>query len=198
MFQFARQEREDVNVDTYLGPRESWGFWMLKGSDRDKRHAMRARLEDASLRPTWQRMKIGLWVFEPPTKHFTPEDLFRVMQAPSPVQNGLLRSPEQDITPAPRDADRPISLATIYNTLNAFADSGLLSTVTVASGKRYYDTNTTTHFHLLDEGGRDTPGLGLVDVPVDQVLVEMAPSRPPGYEIEEAVLTLKIRKNDSP
>lgn len=164
-------------MDTYLGPRENWGFWMLKGSDRDKRHAMRARLEDVGLRPTWQRMKIGMWVFEPPTKHFTPEDLFRVMQDQVSGEGG------QNAT------DRPISLATIYNTLNAFADSDLLSMVTVASGKRYYDTNTTTHFHLLDEGG-----FGLVDVPMDQIVVDMNPNLPPGYEVDEAILTIKIKR----
>ena len=159
-------------MDTYLGPREDWGFWMLSGSDRDKRQALRQRLETAGLRPTWQRMKIGLWVFELPTKHFTPEDLFREMQLPSGKAN-----------------EKAISLATIYNTLNAFLDAGLLRMATVKSGKRYYDTNTTEHYPLHDEGG-----MGLIDVPIDNIPIEILPELPEGYEIDEVMVTVRLKK----
>ena len=145
---------------------------MLTGPERDRRAKMRARLEDAGLRPTWQRMKIGMWVFTPPSKHFTPEDLFRVMQGQHP-------------------GERPISLATIYNTLNAFVDCDLLRMATVKSGKRYYDTNTTDHYHLNDDGG-----LGLIDVPTSQMLLEHIPPLPEGYEVEEVLITIRMRKSE--
>ena len=157
-------------MDTYLGPRESWGFWMLRGDDREKRQQLRDRLEAAKLRPTWQRMKIGMWVFEPPTKHFTPEDLFRQMQGSRP-------------------GERAISLATIYNTLNAFADADLLRTVTLQNGKRYYDTNTTFHAHL-----NDAEGVGLIDVPMDKLKVDFLPDLPPGYELDEMLVTIRIKR----
>ena len=160
-------------MDNYLGPRESWGFWMLEGTDREKRAALRERLEEAGLRPTWQRMKIGLWVYEPPTKHFTPEDLFREMQRERPGENS-----------------RAISLATIYNTLNAFADAGLLRIATVRSGKRFYDTNTTRHYHLYAEN----EPMGLVDIPKDLINVDFSEPLPDGYEVEDVIVTLRVKK----
>ena len=168
--------REDMNVETYLGPREDWGFWMLSGSDRDKRQALRQRLETAGLRPTWQRMKIGLWVFELPTKHFTPEDLFREMQLPGAKAN-----------------EKAISLATIYNTLNAFAGAGLLQVYTDKHGKRFYDTNTTRHYHLNDEGG-----MGLIDVPKEMINLNFLPELPEGYEVDEVLVTLRIKPTAPP
>ena len=162
-------------MDTYLGPRESWGFWMLQGTERQKRQHMRERLERAGLRPTPQRMRIGLWVFEPPTKHFTPEDLFRVIQADATTTGA-----------------NPISLATIYNTLNAFADSGMLRMATIASGKRYFDTNTTPHYHLFD-----CDGVGLIDVPRDLIDIDFKRDLPEGFEIDSVVVTLRIKPGAS-
>ena len=148
-------------------------FWMLKWPPAESRARLRERLDSVGLRPTWQRMKIGMWVFTPPTKHFTPEDLFRRMQGVEP-------------------GERAISLATIYNTLNAFADAGLLRMVTVKSGKRYYDTNTTDHYHLHDEGG-----MGLIDVPKSKIRLEMLPDLPEGYEIDEVLVTVRVKKSDA-
>ena len=173
--------REDENVDHYLrsgddaadaasGDAYEYDFWMLSGTDRERRHALRARLEEVGLRPTWQRMKIGMWVFNPPSKHFTPEDLFRVMQ-------------DEAV------GERAISLATIYNTLNAFADADLLRTVTLQNGKRYYDTNTTFHAHL-----NDAEGVGLIDVPMDKLKVDFLPDLPPGYELDEMLVTIRIKR----
>ena len=149
---------------------ERYDFWMLKWPPSESRARLRERLESVGLRPTWQRMKIGMWVFTPPTKHFTPEDLFREMQGKEP-------------------GERAISLATIYNTLNAFVDAGLLRMATVKSGKRYYDTNTTEHYHLHDEGG-----MGLIDVPIDNIPIEILPELPEGYEIDEVMVTVRLKK----
>ena len=38
-----------------------------------------------------------------------------------------------------------VSLATVYNTLRAFCDAGLLQEVTVDGSKSYFDTNTHDH-----------------------------------------------------
>ena len=149
---------------------ERYDFWMLKWPPTESRARLRKRLESVGLRPTWQRMKIGMWVFTPPTKHFTPEDLFREMQGKEP-------------------GERAISLATIYNTLNAFVDAGLLRMATVKSGKRYYDTNTTEHYHLHDEDG-----LGLIDVPREMIALELLPDLPDGYEVDEVTITVRLKK----
>ena len=165
--------REDTTVELYLGPKENWGFWMLDGSERDKRQALRQRLEMAGLRPTWQRMRLGMWIYEPPTKHFTPESLFR-----------MVRTDDND--------GRAISLATIYNTLNAFDAAGLLNTYTDGNGKRFYDTNTTKHHHLSDEGE-----LGLIDVPPEFVDLSFLPDLPQGYEVDEVMITIRIKPTDA-
>ena len=161
-------------MELYLGPKERWGFWMLDGSDRDKRQALRQKLERAGLRPTWQRMRLGLWIYEPPTKHFTPESLFRMVQTDP-------------------DDSRAISLATIYNTLNAFEGAGLLNTYVDGEGKRFYDTNTTKHHHLSDAGD-----LGLIDVPLEAIDLSFLPELPDGYEVDEVMITIRIRPKPLP
>ena len=165
--------RDEVSGGSGPGYLESYDFWMLSWPPAESRARLRERLDSVGLRPTWQRMKIGMWAFTPPTKHFTPEDLFRRMQGVEP-------------------GERDISLATIYNTLNAFVDAGLLRMVTVKSGKRYYDTNTTDHYHLHDEGG-----MGLIDIPKSKIPLEILPELPDGYEVDEVLITVRVKKAEA-
>ena len=44
-----------------------------------------------------------------------------------------------------------VSLATVYNTLNQFTESGLMREVVVAPGKSYFDTNIEDHHHFFYE-----------------------------------------------
>ena len=44
-----------------------------------------------------------------------------------------------------------VSKATVYNTLNLFVEKGLVRQVIVDSGKVFYDSNTTPHYHLYNE-----------------------------------------------
>ena len=41
-----------------------------------------------------------------------------------------------------------ISLATIYNTVNAFKKKGYLKEITINSDKSYFDTNIKNHHHF--------------------------------------------------
>ena len=87
-------------------------------------------LSGAGLRPTRQRMTLAsLLVGDGQDRHVTAESLFD----------------------AAKDADEKVSLATVYNTLRAFCDVGLMREITVDGSKSYFDTNTSDHHHFYDE-----------------------------------------------
>ena len=45
----------------------------------------------------------------------------------------------------------PVSLATVYNTLNQFKAAGLLREIAIEGDRSYFDTNTSNHFHFFDD-----------------------------------------------
>ncbi len=47
-----------------------------------------------------------------------------------------------------------MSLATVYNTLNVFAEHGLLRAIEGAAGRTVFDTNVTAHHHFMSMGRR--------------------------------------------
>lgn len=100
------------------------------------------KLAGAGLRSTRQRRLIGEWLFGGADKHFTAEDL----------HSDLLNS------------GNIVSLATVYNTLGAFTEAGLLHTVSVEGGRLYYDTNTGPHYHLYDEDNQKLTDIHLGDL----------------------------------
>ena len=50
---------------------------------------------------------------------------------------------------ASKDISETVSLATVYNTLRAFCDAGLMHEITVDGSKSYFDTNTSEHPHFF-------------------------------------------------
>ena len=75
----------------------------------------------------------------------------------------------------------PLSLATVYNTLNQFTDPGLLRQVSVNGAKTYFDTNMTSHHHFYLEQDHE-----LVDIRDPQLVLKM-PDVPEGYEIARSI-----------
>jgi Fur family transcriptional regulator, iron response regulator len=82
----------------------------------------------------------------------------------------------------------PVSLATVYNTLNQFTNVGLLRQVVVEGSKTYFDTNSSEHPHFYVEDQHE-----LVDVPRSDVLGE-APVPPEGYEIVRVDVVIRLRR----
>ena len=74
-----------------------------------------ARLRQAGLRPTRQRMSLAELLFGGGNRHLTAESLH---------EEAMLHRV-------------PVSLATIYNTLHQFTDAGLLREVAVDGSKTY-------------------------------------------------------------
>ena len=125
-------------------------------------------LQEAGLRPTRQRLMICEQLFDGKDKHFTPEELFRDLGG--------------------EEGNAALSLATIYNTLKGFTEAGLLSTLTVDSGKMYYDTNTSHHYHVYDPSGRL-----LSDLETQAITISGLPEVPEGQEIDRIDVIIRTK-----
>lgn len=125
-------------------------------------------LVDAGLRPTRQRVALAeLLVGDGQHRHVTAESLFDAAK-----KNG--------------DA---VSLATVYNTLRAFCDAGVLQEITVDGSKSYFDTNTHDHPHFFWEDESR-----LSDAPSDQLVIQRLPEAPEGVEIASVDVVIRLRK----
>ena len=125
-------------------------------------------LASANLRPTRQRLALAaLLVGDGHNRHVTAESLFD----------------------ASRTAGEKVSLATVYNTLRAFCDAGLMQEVTVDGSKSYFDTNTHDHPHFFWEDEAR-----LSDAPSDQLVIAQLPDAPEGAEIASVDVVIRLRR----
>ena len=121
-------------------------------------------LAGAGLRPTRQRLVLAeLLVGDGLNRHVTAEGLHAASEA--------------------------VSLATVYNTLRAFCEAGLMIEVTVDGTRSYFDTRTDDHPHYYwEEDGRIT------DAPNHAVRIESLPVSPPGTEISKVDVVIRLRR----
>lgn len=114
------------------------------------------KLRAAGLRPTRQRVALAHLLFKNGDRHVTAEDLH-----------------EEAV-----GIRFPVSLATVYNTLNQFTTAGLLREVAIDGTKTYFDTNTSNHYHFyLEDEGR------LIDIPDNDLRVVGLPEAPDGTSV---------------
>ncbi len=127
-----------------------------------------AWLARGSLRPTRQRVALAtLLVGDGRDRHVTAESLHH----------------------AAARAGEAVSLATVYNTLRAFCDAGLMREITVDGSKSYFDTNMTDHPHFFwEEDAR------LTDAPVAELEIRRLPDAPEGAEIAAVDVVIRLRK----
>lgn len=125
-------------------------------------------LAAADLRPTRQRLSLAaLLVGDGQNRHVTAESLFALAS----------------------DAGEAVSLATVYNTLRAFCEAGLMQEVTVDGSKSYFDTRMDDHPHFYwEDTGR------LTDAPADQMEIIGLPSAPEGTEIVKIDVVIRVRR----
>lgn len=127
-------------------------------------------LSGAGLRPTRQRVALAaLLVGDGKNRHVTAESLFASV----------------------REHGESVSLATVYNTLRAFCDAGLLQEVTVDGSKSYFDTNTHDHPHFYWEDD-----YSLTDAPADQLEISRLPEAPEGAEIASVDVVIRLRRTE--
>jgi Fur family iron response transcriptional regulator len=130
-------------------------------------HDLKSRLRGVGLRPTRQRVALGWLLFGRGDRHLTAETLFEEAQR----------------------ARVPVSLATIYNTLNQFTDAGLLRQIAMDGTRTYFDTNVTDHHHFFVEGEEK-----LVDIPGRNLVVSNLPEPPEGMEIARVEVVVRLKK----
>jgi len=125
-----------------------------------------AMLRGAGLRPTRQRSALAAILFGKGDRHVTAELLYDEA----------------------RQANVPVSLATIYNTLHQFSAAGLLRAISVDSNRTYFDTNTGDHHHFYLEASDE-----VIDMPENFIRVENLPEPPEGYEISKVDVIVRVR-----
>ena len=130
-------------------------------------HDVNEMLQAVGLRPTRQRMALGWLLFGKGARHLTAEMLYEEAS----------------------QAKVPVSLATVYNTLNQLTEAGLLRQVSVDGSKTYFDTNVSDHHHFYLENNHE-----LVDIPMTEVAVGAMPDIPEGYEISRIDMVVRLRK----
>ncbi|KKL51072.1 hypothetical protein LCGC14_2299140 [marine sediment metagenome] len=122
----------------------------------------------ANLRPTRQRLSLAaLLVGDGQNRHVTAESLHV----------------------ASREAGEAVSLATVYNTLRAFCEAGLMQEVTVDGSKSYFDTRTDDHPHFYWEDTHE-----LTDAPAHQLEIARLPQAPEGAEIASVDVVIRLRR----
>ena len=66
-----------------------------------------------------------------------------------------------------------VSKATVYNTLNLFAEKGLIRQVIVEPNKVFFDSNTTVHYHFYNDDTGE-----LTDLDANQLEIKGMPELP--------------------
>ncbi len=131
--------------------------------------ALPEKLRLANLRPTQQRLALATLLFGQGDRHVCAEDLHAEAVA----------------------AKVPVSLATVYNTLNQFKSAGLLRELAIEGDRSYFDTNTSNHFHFFDNEKHQ-----LMDIDAETVHVVGVPPVPEGKIIDR--IDVIVRLKDKP
>lgn len=126
-------------------------------------------LARAGLRPTRQRVALAsLLVGDGRPRHVTAESLHAAATA----------------------AGEPVSLATVYNTLRAFCEAGLVNEISVDGSRCYFDTRLDDHPHFYWE---DTGELS--DAPVEDLEIARLPQVPEGAELSRVDVVIRLRRS---
>lgn len=125
-------------------------------------------LADAGLRPTRQRLALAaLLVGDGRNRHVTAEGLY----------GAVLESGEK------------VSLATVYNTLRAFCEAGLLNEITVDATRSYFDTRVDDHPHFFLEDEQK-----LTDAPADELEITRLPRTPEGFDVARVDVVIRLQR----
>ena len=127
------------------------------------------KLRSSNLRPTKQRIVIAKKLFDrKKTYHFTAETLNKAVN---------------------KKRDTRISLATIYNTVEAFKKAGHIREILTNNSKSYYDTNIKSHHHFYDSDSKK-----LTDIDYQEVVLNKVPNPPKGKKIKDLEVVISLQK----
>lgn len=129
-------------------------------------------LSRGGLRPTRQRLALaGLLVGDGLDRHVTAEGLYA----------------------AAGHCGEKVSLATVYNTLRAFCEAGLLNEVVVDGSRSYFDTRMDDHPHFYWENSH-----ALTDAPADELQITGLPAAPDGMEVSRVDVVIRLKPTPDP
>ena len=129
------------------------------------------KLRSSKLRHTKQRIKIAEYLFNrEKTFHFTVENLNKIINKKSSLEK--------------------ISLATIYNTIEAFKKARHLKEILTNNNTSYFDTNVNSHHHFYDDETNE-----LTDINFNEIEVVKLPHAPKGKKIKEVEVIISLQKN---
>ena len=127
------------------------------------------KLRSSNLRPTKQRLKICKFLFDrDKTFHFTVETLNKEIN---------------------KKGSEKVSLATVYNTVEAFTKAGHIKQILTSKSKSYFDTNIKSHHHFYDEDSKE-----LTDINYNQVKLSKVPHPPKGKKIKNLEVVIRLQK----
>jgi Fur family transcriptional regulator, iron response regulator len=125
-------------------------------------------LTRAGLRPTRQRLSLAtLLVGDGQDRHVTAEGLYA----------------------AALGEGQQVSLATVYNTLRAFCEAGILNEITVDASRSYFDTRIDDHPHFFWEDHQT-----LTDAPAHELEIRRLPQPPQGAEVTRVDVVIRLRR----
>ncbi|MES2916246.1 MAG: Fur family transcriptional regulator [Pseudomonadota bacterium] len=125
-------------------------------------------LKAGGLRPTRQRLALAeLLVGDGMNRHVTAESLYALSA----------------------DAGEKVSLATVYNTLRAFCEAGLVNEVVVDGSKSYFDTRTDDHPHFYWEDSHS-----LTDASAEELVIASLPQAPEGMAVSRVDVVIRLRR----
>ena len=128
------------------------------------------KLRSSQLRPTKQRIKIAEFLFKrEKTFHFTVEKLNKIINK--------------------KDNSEKVSLATIYNTIDAFKKAGHVKEILTNNNTSYFDTNISSHHHFYDDETNE-----LTDINYNEIEVANLPHAPKGKKIKDVEVIIKLQK----
>lgn len=124
-------------------------------------------LSGGGLRPTRQRLALAaLLVGDGQSRHVTAESLFAAAAA----------------------AGERVSLATVYNTLRAFCEAGLVNEIVVDGARSYFDTRLDDHPHFYWEDSHR-----LTDAPAEDLQIAALPAAPAGMEVARVDVVIRLK-----
>ncbi len=130
------------------------------------RQRIQAELEGRGIQPTVQRLRIAELLFAR-DQHLTAEQIIETLAS---------------------QGDR-VSKATVYNTLNLFAEKGLLRALRVDPERGLFDSNMRPHHHIhVEETGE------LIAVAPGDVEFARLPALPPGTESVAVDVVIRVRR----
>ena len=129
------------------------------------------KLKSAGLRPTKQRMLICKVLFDrKDTFHFTVKDLIKILE---------------------KKILKKISVATVYNTVNALKEKAYLKEILIDSEKNYFDTNKSNHHHFYNESTKELIDLHEHDIGKINIKKTL-----PGKKIKSIEVLVKVENNN--